>query len=203
MTTLSTAADMSIVLSGGSSNLDPTKSLGGDPSSSPVAPNVLNNLFDDVSKDETAFGHEDYRCVYLFNDGPSPLYNLRLYVEQDFGVGTSVELGVERQNEVQTITIGPAHGGELLLTYGQHTFSLPHNPSSAALASSLRSALLSVGPPGDPLFRDVGVVGRDAPGGGSVLTASWSGRDGGRNLSPITLAQGGNLLEPIGGPHVS
>jgi hypothetical protein len=56
-------------LSGGATNADPSLSIGGAKSSVAVSASKLNNLFDDISGDEAAAGHVDYRMVYVENGG--------------------------------------------------------------------------------------------------------------------------------------
>jgi len=58
-------------LSGGATNSDPQLSIGGAKSSVQVSASKLNNLFDDISGDEAAAGHVDYRLVYVENGGDS------------------------------------------------------------------------------------------------------------------------------------
>lgn len=68
------ASELELRLSGGASNTDPDASLGGAMSTvggGLITTAVLNNLFDDVSGDESAAGDVEYRCVYVRNNNGS------------------------------------------------------------------------------------------------------------------------------------
>lgn len=61
-------------LSGGASNTDAAASLGGAMSTAGggvITSGQLNNLFDDVSGDESASGDTEYRCMYVTNNNSS------------------------------------------------------------------------------------------------------------------------------------
>lgn len=62
------AGDIKFFLSGGGGNSDPDASLGGVISSTEIVAATLNNLFDDVSGDESASGDTEYRGFYVKND---------------------------------------------------------------------------------------------------------------------------------------
>lgn len=61
------SADILYQLSGGNGNADPNASLGGIISGTDVLDAFANNLFDDVSGDESAAGDVEYRCFYIVN----------------------------------------------------------------------------------------------------------------------------------------
>ena len=65
------STDLNLRLSGGVSNTDPAASIGGAMSTEAggvITTAELNNLFDNVTGDESAAGMVDYRCVYIEND---------------------------------------------------------------------------------------------------------------------------------------
>ncbi len=65
------ASDIEVRLSGGASNTNAAAALGGAMSTVAggiLTTNVLNNLFDDVSGDESAAGDTEYRGVYIKNN---------------------------------------------------------------------------------------------------------------------------------------
>jgi hypothetical protein len=65
-----TDSDLEYRLSGGATNTDPAAALGGAMSTVAggiITTNVLNNLFDDVSGDESAAGDIEYRGIYVKN----------------------------------------------------------------------------------------------------------------------------------------
>lgn len=68
------ASEIEYRLSGGASNIDPNAALGGAMSTvggGLITTAVLNNLFDDVSGDESAAGDIEYRCIYVRNNNGS------------------------------------------------------------------------------------------------------------------------------------
>ncbi len=74
--------DVSFVLSGGSSNLNPKKSLGGA-SSAYFISNLRNNLLDTAEFDKNSQNNIiDYRAFYIFNDNQyNTLYNVKVWIE--------------------------------------------------------------------------------------------------------------------------
>lgn len=68
------SSEIEFRLSGGASNTDPNASLGGAMSTvggGLITTAVLNNLWDDVSGDESAAGDTEYRCIYVRNANAS------------------------------------------------------------------------------------------------------------------------------------
>ena len=64
------ASDIESRLSGGAANTSPAAALGGAMSTvggGVITTDVLNNLFDDVSGDESAAGDTEYRGIYVKN----------------------------------------------------------------------------------------------------------------------------------------
>jgi len=190
------SSDISVVLSGGSANLNPNESLGGQPSSTPVVSNTLNNLFDDVSPDEAETGHEDYRCIYFFNDGDSSVYEVEIWISDDYVGGATMELGVELSDEIQRITIadGPVTGGTLTLSFSSRNFQVSYNSDLGAWASDLQTKLRAlISDTGEPLLRDVVVTAQNV-GTTIIFDVSFAGRDRYRNQSTITVIT--NTLTP-------
>ena len=139
-----TGTDISIVLSGGTGNLDPNLSLGGDPSATPVTDNSLNNLFDDVTPDEVDSGQEDYRCLYLFNDGSTDIFSGKLWIYDDFSGGSTLEMGVEERDEVQRITlVGIPTTGYMELSFNSVSFQSNANTNVGTWATTLQSQILN------------------------------------------------------------
>lgn len=69
-----------IRLSGGSSNTSPAGSLGGIMSSTEMTNDTIGNLFDNISRQEALLGRTEYRCVYIYNDGPEVLTGVVLEI---------------------------------------------------------------------------------------------------------------------------
>lgn len=112
------ASDISIVLSGGSYNVNPDNSLGGDPSNVTVS-NSINNLFADISQDELDNGLTDYRCIYIFNNSTvDSFFDIELYVDFQISDGSTIQIGVKEATDVQTLTItGTVSGGSFTVAY--------------------------------------------------------------------------------------
>lgn len=74
------ATDISLRLSGGSSNTSQIASLGGVKSTSTVASSAL---FDDVSSVEASTGDTEYRCVYInnANAGTDVYYGVKIWIQ--------------------------------------------------------------------------------------------------------------------------
>ena len=197
-----TGSDISIVLSGGSGNLDPNLSLGGDPSASPVTDNSLNNLFDDVNADEVDAGHEDYRALYLFNDGLTDIFDGKLWILDDFAGGSTVEMGVEQRNETQRITVtGIPSGGYMDLEYSSVQFRSTANTNLGIWATQLQDQLNSLELSGDPLLQDVVVAAQLVSSGTVIFDIQFAGVDGKRTHPKITLVS--NSLTPSSSISIS
>ena len=117
--------DISVVLSGGVNNINSNLSLGGASSLTPVVDEVLNNLFDDISADQTNSGHIDHRCIYFFNDGDGTIYDFKIWIGSQVDGGASVKVGTVGTNEVQRIEINYSGNeglsGNLKLAYDGFT----------------------------------------------------------------------------------
>lgn len=202
-----TANDISVVLSGGTGNIDPTNSLGGDPSSTPLISGNLNNLFDDVSSDQSTNGFEDFRCIYIFNDGDTTIWNFQIWIAVDDQGGSTMELGIVNRNEAQRITIsGGVSGGTVTLQYGGRQFTTSYNSDLSIWASDIEDALMNLThtPSGsDYFFKKVDVTAQTSGGGTVIFDINWSGKDAERNFEKIGLVTNGNLLEPLNNVNIS
>lgn len=204
MSSMSTNADsISVVLSGGTVNINPNDSIGGDPSSTPVLSGVLNNLFDDVSPEESRDGYEDYRCIYFFNDGDTTVYSIKVWIYDDFSEGAEMELGVENRDETQRITLSGAvvTGGSLTLSYKGQNFVSNYNADLGVWATELQDTLnnLSDGMGGN-FFGDVSVVAQNAGADTVIFDIRFSGEDGKRNHDKFEEVS--NDLTPLGNVDV-
>ena len=56
-------------LSGGENNTAPNGSLGGQMSDTVITTDVLQNLFDNIKRNEALTGRTEFRCFYVFNTG--------------------------------------------------------------------------------------------------------------------------------------
>ena len=90
-------SDLKWYYSGGATNSDPRRSVGGPISSTEVPADPSNNLFDDVAPDQASVGMVDYRCVYLRNThASSPLVNATIWIAQDTASPDDhIEIGID------------------------------------------------------------------------------------------------------------
>ena len=112
------STDLVVTLTGGSSNSNPNLSIGGDPSSYPVT-GQLNNLFDNVAREEASVGSISYRCIYIFNNNSvDTIYNLQLYTLNIVNTISTIELGIRSEKEIQDIIItGIISDGYFTISY--------------------------------------------------------------------------------------
>jgi len=207
---LTAASDIAFVLSGGTSNINPNKSIGGEPSSSPIASGVLNNLFDDITSSQAVSGSEDYRCIYVFNDGETTVWDMKLWVDSLTEGGAQIELGIESVNEIQRITVIGSTGGTLTLQYKNRQFTSNYNSNTAVWAIQTQTALrnLTVSDTSDEkMFKQVSILAQNVGSNTIIFDIRWSGKDGKRNFDRIgPVLSGsvdvGNLLEPPGASAV-
>jgi len=198
---ITSASDITVVLSGGTTNINPNLSLGGGPSSSPIATATLNNLFDDVTSDETDEGHEDYRCIYFFNDGDTTIYDVEVWISDDFDDGATMEIGVEFHDESQRLTLleGPITGGHIRRAYDSNEFDSFYNASLSDWAEDIETQLNAMAE-----LQDVTVtaafVNVTVPQDTIIFDINFINRDGKRNHPAIEVVS--NQLEPAVMPHV-
>jgi hypothetical protein len=189
-----TSNDIVIVLSGGSINIDPSLSLGGDPSNSPIPSGVINNLFNDIPADRDG-DLEAYRCIYIFNDGDTTIWNLQSWIQQTGEDGSQMEIGIVDTNEIQRITIAnTAESGTVTFSYKNVNFILQYTENLPDLVENLQTLLEElVDGSSQPFFRNVTVNGQST---GSLITLDiiWSNKDAKRNFDTIKLVS--NNLSP-------
>lgn len=180
--------DISVVLSGGASNLIPDGALGGDPSSAPVQNDRLNNLFHDVSPEEATDGYDDYRCIYFFNDGDTTIYALKLYIYEDIAGGAEMSIGFDTRNEIQRITITPdtIASGTFTLSYDSVQFTVAYDEDLSVWAGNLQTALNSLIRDGENLLKDVTVTAQYSSGT-VIFDINFTGRDAKRNHPMFVL----------------
>ena len=198
---LTTASNISFVLSGGASNINPNNSLGGDPSSTSINGGLLNNLFDDVASYESENGNEDYRCIYVFNDGETTVWDMKLWADSITEGNVQIKLGIESSNEKQRITIIGATGGILELQYKDRSFSSDYNSNTTVWASNIETSISNVTVSDvstEKIFKKVSVEGRNLGSDKLIFDITWSGKDGKRNFDNIEIIGSELVLEPNG-----
>lgn len=93
-------SDIKFYLSGGGSNTDPNAALGGAISSTEIVDASDNNLFDDVTGDESNAGDTEYRAFYVKNTHASLTWqNVKVWIQTNTPAGDSVEIGIEYRKE--------------------------------------------------------------------------------------------------------
>ncbi len=190
-----TGSDISVVLSGGADNLDPEQSIGGDPAVAQVVDNVINNLFSDVSSEDNLNGIEDYRCIYFFNDGETDIFEIKVFILEDFDGGATMEIGVEERDENQRLLItGSPTGGSVTLSYAGIEVDLDYNPDISVMALALQSALNGlVDEDSQSLLSGVVVTGQPT-GPTLIFDILFTGNDGSRNHDEMLIVA--NNLTP-------
>jgi hypothetical protein len=191
-------SDLSLVYSGSTSNNDPNLSLGGESSSFRVSSDVINNLFDDVQPDESLEGHEDYRCLYMFNDSDETAYNITIWIADAEDAGSTVEVGINGTDEFQRLIVtgGTVTGGSLRLSFSGVEFNSIYNSDLAVWATALQTSLRAIEVDGVSLLSDVTVTAQNSGGGTTIFDIGFGGRDGKRSQPQILVIN--NDLEPLG-----
>lgn len=114
--------DINFVYSGGSNNLDPSKSIGGLPSINSI--NLAsNNLFGIVKREQAQEGFTDYRCFYIFNDNESDsIYNANVYFKSQTQGSSYCQIGLAKATDVQVISLSSfPSSGFFKLSYDEYT----------------------------------------------------------------------------------
>jgi hypothetical protein len=175
-------SDIEFFLSGGPTNSDPNKSLGGLPSSFLVL-GTTNNLFSDLTSEQATSGKTDYRCFYVFNkSGSDSLYDTQVYFSSLAGVGSSIRMGFYKTTEVQRLTvIGPVSSGKLVLNYNGTNFDAAWGSSAGNFETSLQAGLRSSGAPGV-------LVSTTNQGNTHQFTISFSGESDNRSHPILQIA---------------
>ena len=89
------SGNIKFYLSGGAENADPNASLGGIISSTEVSGTALNNIFDDVSGDESTPGDIEYRGIYVKNThGTLTLQGAKLWLESEVASGAAIAIAL-------------------------------------------------------------------------------------------------------------
>lgn len=132
--------DILYLYSGGTSNNDPSLSLGGEPSTVSIS---ANRLFDELEESETTSGFVDYRCLYIANNNVTEsLFNSRVFIKEQVPNGASVKIGFLIQNERQTVTVGGVYsGGSFTLSYNSNNFTVNYNADVNTWASNFQTVI--------------------------------------------------------------
>jgi len=80
--------------SGGTANIDPDGSLGGQMSTTTITDDTVDNLFDSITRGEALIGRTEYRCLYVFNTGAGLLTGVTAQVTVNPTI-TQVSIGTD------------------------------------------------------------------------------------------------------------
>lgn len=131
---------ISFVLSGGVSNRDPAKSLGGQPSGKPVI-GIQNNLFSDVGRELAISGTTDYRCFYVINNSEKHLWgNLDVFLNA-IPSNADIQIGIPLADEVQQITFNGATGGSFSIAYRDSKSVVNYSADPTTLADNIQRGI--------------------------------------------------------------
>lgn len=191
------AVNLTLVYSGGSGNMVPANSLGGNPSAAGVPNASINNLFGDITPDISAVGLTDYRCLYLFNDSTTTIYNINLWISNLTAGGSQIQLGIAKIDEVQRLTIpNTVTGGSLTLQYETFNFVTNYNHDLAVWAQSLQDAINAlVDGSGNPVLGLITVTAMNS-NGNLLFDFHFTNEEGGRSHPLISIVN--NQLQPSG-----
>ena len=183
------ASDISFVLSGGASNIDPNKSIGGNPSAQPI---LGNTLFDNVSEDESDAGHVDHRCFYIFNDNlTETFFGTKIWIHSEVANGATVEIGFNIQDDLQTITIvGPLTGGTSTFTFDSNNFNVAFNSDLATFGSNFATALNALSDLSEVQV-SASIFNTGLSSETRIFEILFQGNDGKRNQPQIALSSNG------------
>ncbi len=110
--------DISFLLSGGPNNVDPVKSIGGSISKQSID-NQINNIFSDVTRDQSFIGFVDYRCLYIRNDSLNEkLRDASFYISKSLE-GADIAIGFSLKSDVQALIVegDPGTGASFQIQY--------------------------------------------------------------------------------------
>lgn len=183
------------LLSGGQSNRDITKSVGGLPSTTRID-NGLNNLFEDLTQSQSVAGYVDYRCFYVKNVANQDWETVYVYMKDQPDGGAFGTLGVELNDDKQQFNIvskNGANGGHFTVNFGSSTnLSVGYDSDIAIFANNFREALINSGE-----CSEVSVTGKVYPNASyppyytnmtfQVFLIEFTGPDGHRNQPLVEL----------------
>jgi hypothetical protein len=197
-------------LSGGFSNRDPLKSIGGSISNTEIWYG-LDNLFNDLIL-ENEIGYIDYRCFYVKNGGTSEFKDVSIYLKnQTVGCATGL-LGILESDDIQQFNIisdSGVTGGSFSFKIGNYQNITVDYPDCSGVsgysgyscmdlwAINFENALASIG------FLETNVVGAEYVNVSSsqyqnktfqIFQIEFTGQDGNRNEELIEPDQN-NLFE--------
>lgn len=138
-------AQIDFFLSGGLGNSDPNLALGGAKSNIPILVG-LNNLFSDITSEDSDRGLVDYRCFYIMNTGGSTMKNASAYVSDQKPLGSDVIIGVAKRPEVQRINVNNTiTSGDIVFGFGSSSFTAAWPGNISGFATNIQAGFASIG----------------------------------------------------------
>ena len=190
-----TGNDIVYTLSGGSSNIDPASALGGPPSTQVIAG---NEVFNDISEEDSISGRVDYRCIYIANNNPfDSLFATELSIIKEVSGGATIDFGVPVATDIQRITVSDTAsvtGGNFTIGYESNSVIVNHDSDVAQWATNLQDSLNAL----DILSGIIVTV--SALSSTITFTISFQGDDNFRNHDLISLVSN-NLIG--GNPQIT
>lgn len=177
-----TTSQINFYYSGGANNSTPSNSIGDVPSSFLVL-GQINNLFSNITSTQSVGGKVDYRCFYVFNDSNSDiLYDASIFVFYQEKGGSTVQVGLATTTEIQKIQIaGSISSGNLVLNYGNKSFSCDWGGSANSFSNNIIHGLASIG------VNDVEVISSFSSL--NEFTLNFKGQSDKRNHPLLTVKQ--------------
>ena len=98
-------ADIELHHSNGPANADPLMDLGGPISTALLDSAALNNLFNDLTPEESRQGITDFRCFYIKNtNATDTLRNAKLWIDSD-DINWLISIGINVIDEIQKVVV--------------------------------------------------------------------------------------------------
>ena len=171
-------SDIEFFLSGGLTNSDPTKSLGGVVSTV----HAESDLFEDFRPEYASTGLTEYRCLYLFNRLNVPLVNVKIWLEKYSSSSTGIVFGVDESDDIQEISMSFLSGvGTATFDFNGNDIVVNGSPDLDVFAQNLQDSLRN-----NTDLSEVEVSGRTEDSG-FIFSVIFTGADGSRNQSFIAL----------------
>lgn len=180
-------------------NKNPNYDLGGDPSRFEIAVLPANNLFDDITPEESWEGHTDYRCFYIVNKYQDTDYDITLRTDTADVNCTTVFVGSVVQNDEQKVIFrGPAPAADsknyfiCKLDWGPQ-LTVQWNGSYANMAADMQAKIRLVKYCGDVTVSVLTVLPNDK---GATFKVTFLGQLQNRKMGLIQIVKS---LQQVGG----
>lgn len=179
--------DVKFFYSGAGTGLNPELSLGGA-----ISLQEVFEVFDDITAKNSRAGLIDYRCLYVKNTSSSLSWrNVKFYIDWECKSGSSVDVGVVRRTEIQTVEVlGPTPPNENdymtlhVPTYGD--FTVPYHINITEWQGRFQTAMRGLDGLQDVRVDVAGEVDGDN-GTDVVFTVNFLGQADSRKIASIVV----------------